>query len=502
VSEAPRPPASARNARLAAGAVALGLLAFYAWHLCPTTTWGDPAGLHDATSRPLGTGARDYPIFLLLLRAAMALPLGDPFVGGNLLTALFAAAAAGVLVLVVHRLTGAVVPAVTGALAFGLAHTPWTYAVVTEVYSLNHLFLALWLLLLLRLRDGDAGALAPLLLTAGLATAHHRLLALFVLPCLVFLLPRLRGLDRRHVRNGLLALVLGLLPLAWLAGRQLLAGAEPGSVLDQYLTGGIRKSLFNPDPVAFAKSSVLFLAYLVLNFPGPALLLALVGAWTIRRRDRTVAWLLALTFLVYAVFAIGYRHHGIWVAYASHAFLPLAVLAGVGADVLLRRLGGARWARVAVPAVIALVPALLYPALPPLLRAAELRPFRTPDADAFHRWYLDPSQRGDTAARDTGRAILDALPPDTVLLGDWGVASVLRLLQHREGRRPDVLIVLHGGENRTSWVREHEGRPLYLAHFPYYEPRFTAEGRRLRRDPSGLPLHEIVPTEPASGAQR
>ena len=110
-------------------------------------------------------------------------------------------------------------------------------------------------------------------------------------------------------------------------------------------------------------------------------------------------------------------------------------------------------------------------------------------------WYLDPSARGDTLAVDTARGILEAVPEQSVVMTDWGVAAVLRLLQRREGLRPDVQ-VLYDDRDRPARLRT-EARPVYLAHIPFYPPQLRAEGFRLEGVREGLPLFRIRPEEDA-----
>jgi hypothetical protein len=282
-----------------------------------------------------------------------------------------------------------------------------------------------------------------------------------------------------------------------LSARELAGGRAPGDLVRHYLTGGITKSLFNADPAAFADSSLLYLAYLVLNFLGLALPLIAVGAVVLLRRDRPAAGLLGLVFAIYAVFSIGYRHHGIWVAYTTHGFLPLAVLVGVGSETLLGRPRRRRTA-LSVALLVALValPYAAYRTAPTLLRATGIRPFRVADPDRFHRWYLDPDQSGNREALETARAILDAVPDDADVVGDWGVVAVLRLVRDTEGRNPDVAVHLVGPLDVPAWLASIRGsRTPFLAHFPHYPARLGVAGYRLVEVRAGLPLHRIVPVE-------
>jgi hypothetical protein len=472
-----------------------GTLAFYVVHLGPSTTWGDSASLHRAIDQPLGIGARGYPLFVLAERLVRSFPTNDVFTNANLLTALFAALAVVAIYGIVLRLTRRPSAAVCGAVSFAVAHTVWTYAVITEVYSLNHLVIAAMLWLMLEFRAGRRWALPALFLIAGLATAHHRLLGFMALPVLLFFALHLRRMTPRLVLACAAAFLAGATPLIVLALRALDAGAAPADLARLYLTAGTSKPLFDADPAALARGTGLFGAYLAYNFVGLALPLAVAGVVSLWRRDKPAFALLATVFLAYAVFAIGYRRHGIWVAYGTHAYLPVAVLVGLGASACLRRVRGSRaMAAGALVLATAAAPIAVYATLPAILDRLDARPFRVVDAPAFHRWYLDPARHGDPAPPETARAILAAVPDDAVVLGDWGVIALLRLLHERDGGPATLRLALYGGEPCDARLdRLGPDRPIYLVHLPWYAPTLDTERYVLEPVDGGLPLLRVRP---------
>jgi Protein O-mannosyl-transferase TMEM260-like len=472
-----------------------GTLAFYVVHLCPTTTWGDTAGLHHAVDRPLSVGARGYPLFILLERLVRGFPTDDFFYNANLLTAFLGALTVVTLYAAILKLTTSPFAAACGAVSFGVAHTVWTYAVITEVYTLNHLVMAAMLWLLLEFRDGKRWALPLLLLIAGLGTGHHRLLGFMAVPVLLFVGIYWRRLTPGIVIASLLTFVMGAAPLIVLLDRALTEGMPPGKLAWFYLTGDISKSLFNADPGDFVKSAGLYGAYLAFNFVGPAILLAVAGFVSLFRLDRVVLAVLAIVFLMYSIFSIGYRHHGIWVAYNTHSFLPVAVLVGLGAAAWRRRFSGAAAPTVAVLLLAtAIVPFATYRLLPSILDRLEARPFNVVDSARFHRWYLDPSKQGDTSAPDTARAIFAAVPDDAIVLGDWGVIALLRLIRDHDGLSDSIRLDLYGGQRLDRRLdRLGPSRPIYLVHFPYYAPHLSAQRYGLVPLGGDLPLLRIEP---------
>jgi hypothetical protein len=134
----------------------LAALVLYSRTLAPGLTWshsgadgGDflAAALTSGVPHPPG-----FPTYQLLLRAAIAIFPGEPARAGNCLSALCAAAAVAVLADLARRMLPdhpwrGMVSWVVG-LAWAASPTLWSQAVISEVYSLNALFvmLLLWLL--------------------------------------------------------------------------------------------------------------------------------------------------------------------------------------------------------------------------------------------------------------------------------------------------------------------------------------------------------------------
>ena len=112
---------------------------------------GDPGDLQAAVATlgvPHPTG---YPLFVLAgWLWVHLLPLGTMAFRLNLLVAVFGALAVSLTYLLALRLTGRHLPAVGSALLFGLSYTFWTQTSISEVYTLNAVFVAAVLYLLVR----------------------------------------------------------------------------------------------------------------------------------------------------------------------------------------------------------------------------------------------------------------------------------------------------------------------------------------------------------------
>ncbi|MGD8463153.1 MAG: DUF2723 domain-containing protein [Anaerolineae bacterium] len=148
-------------------------------------TWGVP--------HPTG-----YPFYTLLAALFARLPIGPTIAYRvNLLSAVSAAGAAGLVCLIAQRLYPKephrlAISAATG-LTFGFSALLWSQAVISEVYTLLTFIAALLLWLLLRWQSGGRDAnlwLAGLLL--GLGLGNHLTIVFFAPAALVLLWPQRR----------------------------------------------------------------------------------------------------------------------------------------------------------------------------------------------------------------------------------------------------------------------------------------------------------------------
>ncbi|MCX6024510.1 MAG: DUF2723 domain-containing protein [Chloroflexi bacterium] len=217
----------------------MALLLFIAT-MPPGLTWrngGGDGGELAAAATAFGVAhPTGYPLWLLLARGALALPLpGEPAFRLNLFSAVCAAAAVTLLscllllllrprVTVLHAaIAGAAAPAL-------LAASPafWGQAIITEVYALHYLLITVLLLAWTWLRASPSTGRAALFgAAAGVGLAHHATIVLLA-PGLALAL----GLERRRFallgwRGGLLGAAAALPGLALYALLPLNALRQP-----------------------------------------------------------------------------------------------------------------------------------------------------------------------------------------------------------------------------------------------------------------------------------
>jgi len=436
--------------------------AVYTATLAPGLTFmhnGADGGDLIAAARTLGIPhPSGYPTYTLLAWLATHLPAATIAYRVNLLSALCASLAAGLLCLCAqivlagsrHRLA---LSAATG-LALAFSSLLWSQAVIAEVYALLTLFAALLLWLVLSWRAGGGDAYLWLSgLTLGVGLGNHLTLIFIVPAVLVLLWPeRRRWLQAGVLIPTVVLFLAGLsvyvyLPLA-AAHQSPVNWGDPQS-WDRFwwVVSGepYRPNVFGLRPDEIPGRITTWATLLGDQFGWWGLVLVVAGAWSWRQDANGAPSLsgrhLAAAFLVWSLlsglYALFYATTDSYV-YLSPLLLPLALAWGIGADNLLhlaRRIGPA-WQRAALAAI------LLLPlgSLAMHWRAADLSDDRTVD--------IARQQVLDTAA--PGALI--------VVQGDWQTFSLWYSL-YAEEQRPDLAVV-NGPLLAYSWYRD-QMRRLY-----------------------------------------
>jgi hypothetical protein len=458
-------PAGARRRwPTAALAVAIGAIAFagYLRTMRPSFGWGDSSELITAAYF-LGIGhSPGYPTWMLLAYPVAHLPLGASVaLRLNVMNALFGAVAVGLFFLAFRQMGGgwgrtevrpadasaevpaeasaepavAAVGAAVGALTLAFAATLWDVTTEADVFTLHACFTALILLAVLRWRrERSDRALFLVAALVGLSLTNHPLTSLLIpaLLAFVWLEQGRRYFTLRRLALAACFLLLGLLVYAYLPIR----GAadppprinDPHSLVEvwQQLTApGARRTMFDkPLPVALHRAA-LYAWRLHVEFGWLGFVLGIVGVARLFRRDRRLLAFLGLAAVTDVAYASNFS-----VIDAYMYFLPLqlmgAAFVAVGAGAALG--WGGRLAERAARAP--LLPGRRYATAAAVLFIAPALAFsgNLPSIDGH----------GDRDAERFARAVLEELPPNAALLGDWMMIAPVGYLQYVEGRRRDV----------------------------------------------------------------
>src|SRR5215218_3166609 len=358
-----RGPSGCFGATLLGGALAILVGSLYAGTLAPTVL---PYGTPDTLDSPmlqaevsvLGVGhPTGYPMYMMLTHLFTYLPFGDPAYRVNLASAVYGTAAVLIIYLAGLRLCGLAVPAAAGALAFGLSGGFWGQAVISEVYTLEALLVALVVLVLLIWRESHNDRF--LLLCAflvGLSLTHHltSVLLLPAVPAFVFVTER-----RVYSEAGLMLkcaglFLLGLLPFLYLPIRAmmhaLLNEADPSTPWRFLLlvTGGSflaesseKGRHCSPSALALADAPTklgLFGDHLLGQFPLVLMLVGVLAAVYLLFTDRATAILLGVLLFGCLGQAALYLQLGIedFYVFLIPAFLAFGLCISAGLGALLR----------------------------------------------------------------------------------------------------------------------------------------------------------------------
>src|SRR5829696_1653189 len=351
------------------GAVLLGAAlvvlfsVLYGGTLAPTVL---PYGAPDTLDSPmlqaevsvLGIGhPTGYPTYMMLTHLFTYLPIGNPAYGINLASAVYGVTAVLVIYLAGLRLCRRAVAAAAGTLAFGLSEAFWGQAVISEVYTLEALLVALVILALLVWRDTRAERY--LLLSAslvGLSLTHHLTSVLLVpaAPAFVVLTDRSVFSKVGLMLKSLGLFLFGLLPFLYLPIRAIMQSpldeADPSTPWRFLLlvTGGSflaesseKGRHCSPSALALADPSTklgLFADHLLGQFSIILMLVGVLAAVLLLLRDRAAAVLLGTLFFGCLGQAVVYLQLGIedFYVFLIPAYLAFGLCISVGLGALLR----------------------------------------------------------------------------------------------------------------------------------------------------------------------
>ncbi|MBC7265036.1 MAG: DUF2723 domain-containing protein [Chloroflexi bacterium] len=326
---------------LVASAVSLALLvlpfALYIRTLAPTITWqhdGYDAGDLITAAYTLGiphpTG---YPLYTLLGKLFTLLPFGDVAYRMNMMSAFCAALTAPLLywtsLTLLRSRPYAILASACAALLLSTSRVLWSQAVITEVYTLNCLFFATILYLVLRLQPLLSGSFEQVVertrivrimmliaLIYGLSLGNH-LTMLLTAPLLFYqcmIASRLCTLRTLEWARVLGMFLLGLsvyiyLPLR--AGSQpLLNWGNPGTLRGfvWVVSGSIYRQYVFALPLGYWPERLLAWAGLLRQQFGTwGTALGLLGAWKQAKRSWQLFGILVLTSVLFSTYAIGYN---------------------------------------------------------------------------------------------------------------------------------------------------------------------------------------------------
>ena len=371
--------------RTAAAVVALGAFLLYRATLLPDFDLGDTASFQTMGGLSKITPRDAYPLYYAIARPVV--PLFDNHAYAmNLLSALEAAIACGLIVLVAFELSGSLLAAVGGALLFAGSYTFWSQAVIAEVYGLHLLLVSLTLLLLLRwARNPSFRRLCWFMAACALAFGNHLSMSLLLPAYATFLLLVMPGgwrsiVSPRVIAAAAIFAALGALQYVWNFSALWREVVLPASFADAVRTfwfdvtkADWRETMVLEVPAVVASERFRMYAFdLLQQFGWAPPLAAAAGLLDLAGRDFRRAVLLLAIFAATIAFALGYNVGDAHVFFLpSHLVVALLAAAGVAAA---QRWLGSRVGRVLPIALVGLACWNIFDNYPALDRSQDRRP--------------------------------------------------------------------------------------------------------------------------------
>jgi hypothetical protein len=477
------------------------------------------------TAHPTG-----FPAYVILgwLASIVLQPFGDPAFRMNLLSAILVAASAGIVVVLVRRLTASTLLGVSAGLGLGLNAIAWRIGTRADAHALHLALVALLLVALVawqreRARGGGDRWLVAASAIFGVSAANHSLTLLLAPAVGLYVLavdprmwrrPRLVALCA-GVLFGMAALLYLELPLRAGPFRAPLVYGTPDTwdgfryiVLAEQFRGSI------VDPFGDLPEKLGKLVDLTATQFGPLAALLPVAFLATLVREPRYALLTGVGALVTVFFSMSYVNADIERYYLGPILIAwtwLALLGATAAEQLAAAIGGEEPAGDAPGAAASSIAAResdemddrSFPsvigrreaALAGVLAIALLLPTAV-DFEARARSVDASRDRGAATWLDTTIARLE---PNAVVVSWWSYSTALWYAQLIEGRIPEVTIV----DDRTRLDQElgevedvieaHLGkRPVYLLRADGNEIARVAERYQLDPGPTTNVLVRVV----------
>jgi len=329
---------------VAAAGVTVAALFLYLATLLPGVDFGDTPSFQvmagDASISP-----RDaYPLYFAIGDGLLWLRGGDHAHALNLVSAIEAALAGGVFVLLAAELSGSILAAVAAGWLFATSYTFWSQSIIAEVYALHVLLIALTLLALLSWASRPTtGRLTVFFAVYAVSFGNHLMMILLLPAYALFILVTAPGgwrglVQARTVALATLVPAIASLQYLWNLRDLWLRRVPPPTLLDGLRTfwfditkADWRDTLILALPRSmFGERARMYAFDLQQQFGWAGPFLALAGFIWLARASRARAMLLLIAFAVTFGFAFSYSVGDSHVFFLpSHFFVALAAACGV-----------------------------------------------------------------------------------------------------------------------------------------------------------------------------
>jgi len=461
----------------------------YVLTCAPSILWQDSALLtyrifHDALTCDLGL-AIAHPLYIMVGMIVKQIPLGELAHRVNLMSAVFGAIAVANVYVLVTLWLGNRLAAAVATITLAVSWTFWQNAVIAEVYTLYAaIFTAELIALLKYTQTSRVGWLYLLAFLNGLSIADHMwgILPLACYAVFVVVLLRRRAIGPGHVLVCAALWVAGALPYEYLIVDEMMRTGNIGATLASAAFGAKWKGQVLNTSLT-AKVAAENVAFMLLNFPTPNIILLFLGVFVARRvAPRSFSAVLLGSTVLFFVFAFRYtvpdRH-----AFFFPFYICAALCIGAGAHALSARYNS-RLLK-ATMLLLAFLPVGVYLVTPTIARHAYKslgQRRQVPYRDDYKYW-LQPWQTGYRGAERFAVEALNQVPQNAVIYADSTTGITLLFIHETRGIRPDVRIITqHLVEKDAPALDEHtfdrlidESAFYVVSAQPSYCPSFILE---------------------------
>ncbi|GJM26011.1 MAG: hypothetical protein DHS20C16_24260 [Phycisphaerae bacterium] len=434
----------------------------YYCSLAPGVLWGD---FGEAQLRVLTCQLQDYRelarshvTYFATASGISRLLRSDPIQTANLVSAIAGAITIANFTALLSLLIHGRVALVGGMCLLMFSHTLWQMSAGAEVITFSMMFLSLELLCTIRfLTRGRFVWIACAAMANGLGWSTHNF-ALLIWPAYIMTTVMDRrwvsGLNWKHFFIIASMWLMGVTPLILSVFSRLDDMEGLGGALQSVFVGVYGDSVFN----LRLTTSMIFrvVAYHVLNFPTPLLLLLPIGLWRFAKtKPKPMVWFLTTAACAYFVFAARYDVPDQY-TFLTHSHMFFALFVAIGLDHFA---GPNRSTLFKASAIFLCCLGPIFYAATPVLGERYLGswvkfpervlPYREP-----YKWFLQPWRSGYHGADRYAREALESLPQGAILLIDSTAGRPIDVIQGSQGLRLDVIIPMQRFER--PWQRSFE----------------------------------------------
>ena len=435
------------------------IFVFYFSSLAPTVLWGDSAFFQrSAFDGSLPRDGGGHWLWLAMASAIIRLPFGEVAYQVNMLSALAGTATIFGLYWTAKSIGLSQTASLLAAGSLAVAHTFWMHSVTAEVYTVFTTLMVLEIAALVNWTEKTFWPLPVALALFGLTLLGHQM-AILLLPAIGYSM--WLGRKRLSGRNFLLALgafLLGLLPALVIIQHQINPADLTQSLIAYFTRSGadFSHALFDFSISSFPRDMALWLGFLILQFPSPAILFGLVGFASIREWTRVDKWkIVAVLYATCVVFAFSYRVNDQYVFYLP-SYIAFALMIGLGWDALSRkksRLNRPLIAKTLVGLVV-VFPPLVYFGLAHAFDNLGINPMQIRELPGREpsNYFLWPAKNNYWGAYSYGSSLLTDLPANSVLIADYTPFETLKYMQVVHNLRGDVRLILVGPQDDLRMI--------------------------------------------------